>query len=182
MQVSVSTKTASIVDEVFTLFEVRGNHIRPGEVVSELEHALQAAEAARTSDAPAPLIAAALLHDIGHLLPHSPVKLLHEKTGADWLAQYFIPAVSEPVRLHVAAKRYLCATDRGYLDQLSPASRQSLAVQGGPLTLPEAAGFLQQPHARAALRLRWWDDRAKQPQRKVLGLEHYRILLISQLH
>ncbi len=171
----------SVVDEIFALYEERGSRALDGEAVSQLEHALQAAEAARSTNAPASLIAAALLHDIGHLLPHSPLNPMHEKAGADWLAQYFHLSVSELVRLHVTAKRYLCATDRGYLHQLSPASRQSLALQGGPLTMDEAQEFLQLPHARAALRLRWWDERAKTPQRKVLGLEHYRALLIGLL-
>jgi predicted HD phosphohydrolase len=170
-----------VVNEVFRLYHERGGDIRPGEAVSELEHALQTAEAARHAAAPAALIAAALLHDIGRLLPPSPVNAPHESCGADWLAQYFQIGVSEPVRLHVAAKRYLCATDRGYFNQLSAASRESLARQGGPMSLADAEAFVQLPYARAALRLRWWDERSRVPQRKVLGLEHYRVLLTSQL-
>ena len=139
-----------------------------GEGVSQQEHALQAAWQAEREGASPALIVAALLHDIGHLLHDLPediadqdVDTEHESLGSAWLSQYFGPEVSEPVRLHVAAKRYLCAAEPGYLDQLSAASQQSLALQGGPLDAAAAAAFRAAPGAEAAIRLRRWDDEAK---------------------
>jgi phosphonate degradation associated HDIG domain protein len=177
------------IAEILALFRERGSAAYFGEQVSELEHALQTAALAQAENAPAPLLAAALLHDLGHLLHQLPENCAalgldagHEKVGADWLAQYFLPSVSEPVRLHVAAKRYLCAAQPGYLEKLSPASQQSLALQGGPLNPIEAAEFQQLPHFRAALRLRCWDEAAKVPGLAVPELESYRALLVSLVY
>lgn len=102
-----------------------------GETISVRDHLLQSAELAARLDLPAPLIAAALLHDIGWAMasPHS-----HETAAADWLEPLFGPGVSEPVRWHVAAKRYLVARDHGYLTKLSPESSRTLVVQGGPMS------------------------------------------------
>ena len=132
---------------------------------------------------------AALLHDIGHLLHDLPEQVAdlgidshHESLGQAWLARYFGPEITAPVRLHVAAKRYLCATDPAYLGLLSPASIQSLALQGGPFTLAEAQEFEQRPFAREAVRLRRWDDLAKIPGMAVPGLDRYRAMIdASQL-
>jgi len=139
-----------------------------GEGVSQQEHALQAAWLAEREGASPALIVAALLHDIGHLLHDQPediadqdVDTEHESLGSAWLSQYFGPEVSEPVRLHVAAKRYLCAAEPGYLGELSAASQQSLALQGGPFDAAAAAAFRAAPGAEAAISLRRWDDEAK---------------------
>jgi phosphonate degradation associated HDIG domain protein len=174
----------TIVDEVFDLFERRGGTEYFGEAVSQAEHALQAAALAEEAGAPAALVVAALLHDIGHLLrgrsepgAEEGVDARHEVVGERWLARTFGEAVAGPVRLHVAAKRYLCAVDPDYLGQLSPASRQSLLLQGGPFSADEAAAFRRQPQHGAAVALRRWDDRAKEPGRVVPGLEHYRARL-----
>jgi phosphonate degradation associated HDIG domain protein len=151
-----------------------------GERVTQLEHALQCAALAEASGAGAALISAALLHDIGHLLhdvgPEAAERGLddrHEVLGGDWLAHWFGEDVAGPVRLHVDAKRYLTATDPGYLAMLSPASVRSLALQGGPFSGDAAAGFIARPHAAAAVRLRRWDEAAKIPGRPTPDLAHF---------
>jgi predicted HD phosphohydrolase len=105
----------------------------------------------------------------------------HEEIGAAWLERHFGLAVSSPVRLHVAAKRYLCAIDASYLESLSPASQLSLRLQGGPFTKGEARKFAGEPHVAAAIALRRWDDGAKVPGLAVPGLESYRSSLIRAL-
>ena len=169
------------VDEVCELFSSKGHAAYVGESVSQLEHALQAAYHAEQADADDHLITAALLHDIGHLLHKQPedaadhgIDTRHEQIGQAWLARYCGPEVTEPVRLHVSAKRYLCATEAEYLAQLSPASMQSLHLQGGPLSSDEVAEFQRHPHFRAAVTLRRWDDLAKVPGLEVPDLDHYR--------
>ena len=138
----------AIVDEIVQLFKAKGSDAYFGENVSQLEHALQAAHFAEAENAPSSLIVAALLHDVGHLLHDLPENIAdkgidtkHEELGEAWLAKYFAAEVYQPVRLHVAAKRYLCATDKSYLDTLSPASVQSLHLQGGPMTEAELDDF-----------------------------------------
>jgi [1-hydroxy-2-(trimethylamino)ethyl]phosphonate dioxygenase len=170
-----------ISDRISEIFEARGGAAYFGERVSQLEHALQAAYHANSDDAAGWLVVAALLHDIGHLLHAMPehaadlgIDARHEDLGHAWLAQYFGPEVTAPVRMHVDAKRYLCATNAEYLSRLSPASLQSLQLQGGPFSDAEARAFEQRPFARDAVRLRRWDDLAKVPGMRVPGLEHYR--------
>src|SRR5690349_24326992 len=121
----------------------------------------QAGALAEAAGAPAPLVAAALLHDVGHLRSETDAR--HGTGGARWLAQWFGPEVTEPVRLHVAAKRYLCAVEPGYAETLSPASVYTLGVQGGPMRGAELAEFAAGPYADDACRLRRWDDAAKDP-------------------
>jgi gamma-butyrobetaine dioxygenase len=101
----------------------------------------------------------------------------HSDAGADWLAQWFGEEVTEPVRLHVAAKRYLCAVEPGYLAALSPASAYTLEVQGGPMTTAERAEFEANPQAGVALRLRRWDDEAKDPAASPPAFGYYKSLL-----
>lgn len=139
-----------------------------GEPVTQTEHALQAAWAAEQEQASDSLVAAALLHDVGHLLhdlgedcADDGVDDRHEALGARWLASHFGPEVVEPVRLHVPAKRYLCAVDEAYRARLSPASIQSLRLQGGPFSKPEVDAFRAHPHFKQSLRLRGWDETAK---------------------
>ena len=142
---------------------------RYDEAVTELDHALQAAALARSDGAPDRLVAAALLHDVGHLVSDDNVALdddladdfHHEHVGARYLARWFGPEVTAPVALHVAAKRYLCAVEPGYLDGLSPSSTRSLALQGGPMSADEVEAFERRPHHDAAVQVRRWDDRAK---------------------
>jgi phosphonate degradation associated HDIG domain protein len=174
----------SIVDEVVELFARRGGEAYFGEPVSQLEHALQTAFQAEQEGAPDDLIAAALLHDVGHLLSKLPEDVAdrgvdgrHERIGAKWLSRHFPAPVTEPIRLHVAAKRYLCSVDGEYKRRLSAASIQSLALQGGPMSDDEVREFEASPYARESVRLRRWDDLAKIVGLKTSGLAQYRSLL-----
>jgi phosphonate degradation associated HDIG domain protein len=171
------------IDEIFILFARRGGDAYFGEPVSQLDHALQAALAAQRAGATSVLITAALLHDVGHLLHDLPEDCAddglddrHEELGARWLIRRFGPEVVEPIRLHVSAKRYLCAADPEYHAALSPASQQSLALQGGPFTAAELGQFKAGPFADAAIALRKWDDIAKIPglPTPAPALEHFR--------
>lgn len=153
-----------------------------GEEVTQLEHSLQAATLAQEAGASNALIAACLLHDVGHMLPHggrrkSDGNDLHELKGADYLDPWFPSEVVMPIRLHVPAKRYLCATVEGYYDTLSPISKHTLALQGGPFTAKTAKEFIELPNAPAAVKVRQWDDAAKVPSRETPPLEHFRPLL-----
>ena len=145
-----------------------------GEAVTIAAHQLQAAARARAAGAPAALVAAALLHDVGHLLDGATDQG-HGDDGARWLGQWFGEDVTEPVRLHVAAKRYLVAMEPGYL--LSPASVATLHRQGGPMDGATAIAFRRDPHAQAAVALRRWDDQAKDPAAAVPPLGRYHELL-----
>jgi [1-hydroxy-2-(trimethylamino)ethyl]phosphonate dioxygenase len=174
----------SVADEIFAVFQRRGPDAYFGESVSMTEHALQAAHFAHCSGAPPALVIAALLHDIGHLVEDVPddiadwaVDAHHEEIGARWLTRRFRPEVSEPVRLHVPAKRYLLATDARYFAKLSPASVITLKLQGGPMTAPEVAKFETERFHREAIRVRQWDDQGKIAGLKTPGLPDYRALL-----
>jgi phosphonate degradation associated HDIG domain protein len=169
------------IDFLMRLFKERGDAAYIGEPVSQKEHALQTAWAAEQAGANGTVIAAALLHDVGHLLHDLPEDCAdsgiddgHEDRGANWLVQHFGPGVTEPVRLHVSAKRYLCATDPNYLGLLSEASLRSLQLQGGPFTPHELTHFRNDPHADAAVALRRFDEQAKVPGLPTPDLEHFR--------
>lgn len=171
----------NVVDEICRLLAAQGHAAYVGEPVSQLEHALQTAHHAEQAGSGDALVVAALLHDVGHLLHKRPehaaddgIDTRHEQLGQAWLKRHCGPEVSEPVRLHVSAKRYLCATDPEYLAQLSPASMQSLRLQGGPFRRDEVSDFERNPHFRAAVTLRRWDDLAKVPGLEVPSLVHYR--------
>jgi [1-hydroxy-2-(trimethylamino)ethyl]phosphonate dioxygenase len=180
----------NVIDQIFQVFESRGDEAYFGEPVSQKQHALQAAYQAEQERAPQSLVVAALLHDVGHLIhgqgedvADRGIDARHEDAGEAWLARHFPEEVTEPVKLHVAAKRYLCRTDPEYFAQLSPASVQSLALQGGPFTDAEAREFEAHRYYREAVRLRRWDDRAKIQGLAVPDLEHYRpaIAAVAQL-
>lgn len=168
-------------DTIRTLFAQRGGSLYGGEAVTQWEHAAQAGLLAEHDRAPAPLVVAALLHDVGHLLHHLPddapdrgVDDVHERLGADWLSGRWPESVVAPVRLHVPAKRYLCAVEPDYLAGLSPASRTSLELQGGPFSPADASAFISLPFAADAVRLRRWDDAAKIANAPVPPIEHFR--------
>jgi [1-hydroxy-2-(trimethylamino)ethyl]phosphonate dioxygenase len=176
----------SVIDEVLALYAARGTAAYFGEAVSMTEHGLQAAHFAELAGERDAVIAAALLHDIGHLVASVPediaewtVDARHEATGARWLAERFGAEVAEPVRLHVRAKRYLCATDPTYFSQLSPASVLTLRLQGGPMSDDEIAGFEAEPGSHEALVVRRCDDRGKVAGLATRRLEDYSPLLRS---
>lgn len=156
-----------VMEQIRDAFAHRGDESY-GEGVSQLEHAIQCAAFAERDGASAALVAAAYLHDIGHLLHDLPqdvadsgVDTQHESTGSAWLSQFFGPDLTEPVRLHVAAKRYLSATEAGYFDLLSDASKLSLTLQGGPMTAVQVQAFSANPFFADAVRLRRWDEEGK---------------------
>jgi len=173
-------------DEVLELFAGRGGGAYFGESVSMLEHMLQAAHFAEQEGAPPHLILAALLHDVGHFLEHVPEDIAewhsdakHEELGGRWLAQRFGAEVSDPVRLHVPAKRYLCATESAYFAKLSPASVITLKLQGGPMSAAEVRDFEREPFFREAVRIRTWDDRGKVPDLPTRELGSYRAMIAA---
>jgi gamma-butyrobetaine dioxygenase len=170
----------NVVEVISHLFETGGNAAYFGEPVSQTEHALQTAHLAEAEGASDALVVAALLHDIGHLLHGLPESIAeqgidgkHEAGGSTWLAKHFGPDVCDPVRLHVAAKRYLCAVDKDYMASLSPASQKSLELQGGPFDVAGQQAFETERYFREALQLRRWDDRAKIPRLAVAPISHY---------
>lgn len=176
---------AASVDEVLALLDAWGRE-RYDEEVTQLDHALQTAAHARAEGADPALVAAALLHDVGHLLVlraggaadgDVEADLAHEARGARWLAPLFPAAVTGPIALHVAAKRYRCAVDPAYHGSLSAGSVRSLVRQGGPMDPDERARFERNPAHLDAVRLRAWDDAGKDLQVTVPELASYRPLL-----
>ncbi|WP_405988810.1 TauD/TfdA family dioxygenase [Streptomyces sp. NBC_00986] len=179
---------AEFVDELAELFAGEGASAYLGEEVTMAQHMLQAAARAEEAGAPDALIAAALLHDLGHF--HGPVsgeELMegtdnrHNHTGADRLAEWFGPEVTEPIRLHVAAKRYLCAVEPGYFGRLSEASVYTLEVQGGPMYPAEVAVYEANPYAADGVAVRRWDDEGKDPEAPTPDFAHFRPLLTALL-
>lgn len=170
----------TISDEIRDIYASRATGRYGLSTVSQLQHGLQAAALAERNGEPAHMIVAALVHDIGHMvhdLGDDPARAgiddLHEERGAQWLGLRFGPEVVEAVRLHVSAKRYLCAVDPGYFGRLSEDSVRSLALQGGPMTADEVAEFEKLPFADAAVRLRRLDEAAKDPSASTPGLDHF---------
>ena len=170
------------LDGLFRLLTEEGGARYCNEAVSQLEHALQCASLAEENQASDSLIVAALLHDIGHLsggdegLAARGKDAGHEIAGAALLSRFFGPEVTEPVRLHVAAKRYLCATEARYGARLSRGSVTSLKVQGGLLSAAEIERFAKKTFFESAVALRRWDDAAKAPGARTPGLKSYQAL------
>lgn len=168
-------------DVLTALFDGEGGQEYLGEKVSMAQHMLQTGRAARDGGAPTALVVAAVLHDVGHFSGAISGRELmsgndnhHDDVAARWLATWFGPEVTEPVRLHVAAKRYLCATEPAYYDRLSDASKFTMSVQGGSMSPEEVAGFAAEPFAAAACRLRRFDDLGKDPNAPVVTLADFR--------
>ena len=180
---------SDILERLSHLFALHGATSYEGnrrESVSALNHALQCAQLAEDARAEAPLVVAALLHDVGHFVAiddigdKDDIDDVHELRGVAVLVRDFPPAVIEPIRLHVAAKRYLTAVEPTYLRGLSPASVHSLAQQGGPFRGAEIARFEALPFAEHAVRLRRWDDLAKRPDWRTPSLAYY-LALVDQV-
>ena len=168
------------LDEIRGLFVQYGHIAYAGEPVTQLQHALQSGALAQEAGADEALVAAAFLHDLGHLLNlqgETPTE-----RGIDDRHQYFVlpflrpvlpERVLEPIRLHVDAKRYLCAVDENYAARLSTDSVRSLALQGGVFDADTARAFIEKPFAREAVALRRWDDAAKFPGKRTPDLAHF---------
>jgi predicted HD phosphohydrolase len=171
------TMTDQPLETVLASFYSRGATTYGGETVTVTDHSLQTAGLADMAGKSESLIAACLLHDVGWLLSTGADG--HENRGSDFLSRYFGPAVSEPVRLHVTAKRYLCTVDPSYEATLSSASRRTLGSQGGLLHPDGVAAFTGESYAEDALALRRYDDTAKIPGAPTPTLESFAPLLVS---
>ena len=178
--------TTLTLDEIAGLLQRRGAAQYGLEAVSQLDHALQCAQLAEQAGETPATVVAALLHDLGHLLAAERLQVaepdhrrddLHQYIALPFLRPLFGEDVLAPIRLHVDAKRYLCQAEPGYFETLSPASVNSLALQGGPYNEQEARAFLHQPFAGEAVRLRRYDDQAKVAGQPTPGLAHYLPLL-----
>ena len=170
----------NIVDFIGDIFARRGAESYLGERVTMSQHMLQAALLAEQSGAAEPVIVSALLHDIGHYTNEFPedalekgTNNLHEEAGARVLAPFFPAEVTDPILHHVAAKRYLCATDPAYFGKLSEASVHTLNLQGGPMDADEVAAFSKEPNLDAILQVRIWDDQGKDPAIETPPFAHY---------
>lgn len=158
----------SSLDEIESLFASRGGD-HYGEGVSQTEHALQCASLAQADGAPASLVVAALLHDVGHLfeatdLAQDGIDDRHQVFGAEALSGLFGEAVRQPIALHIAAKRYLCCVEPAYFGALSAASKHTLTLQGGPFDAAQAKAFEALPYWREAVALRRFDDLGKRAE------------------
>ena len=181
-------QSEDVVESIIRMFEIGRRRRYSLDKMSHTEHAMQAALVAEGQGAPQSLVVAALVHDIGHFLEPWPRDIAalgtnprHEALGSSWLERGFGPEVTEPVRLHVAAKRYLCAVDERYLDTLSPSSLRSLELQGGPMGREEARRFEKEPYFEESLSLRRIDEAARQPGVALPDIQEFRGLLDSML-
>jgi phosphonate degradation associated HDIG domain protein len=171
---------ALTMEDIVGLFAAKGARIYTGEPVTQLEHALQTATLAQNAGADAALITAALLHDLGHMLndqggtpTERGIDDVHQYAALPFLRPLFGDDVLEPIRLHVDAKRYLCAKRPGYYAALSADSKRSLALQGGIYSPAGADAFVARAGATRAVELRLWDDAAKTAGMKTPPLVHF---------
>ena len=178
----------NIIDFILDLFARRGTEEYMGEPVSMAQHMEQTAACAVADDSSDKLVIAALLHDIGHFVGDFPIDALengvdnlHEEAGAKFLERFYPASVTEPIRLHVAAKKYLCAVDEEYFSRLSDASVQSLQVQGGPMTQVEIKAFESSPYHQSAVQVRRYDDDGKVAGLDIKTVSSYRDRLQSLL-
>jgi phosphonate degradation associated HDIG domain protein len=173
------------ISDISELFATQGSKQYGGEPINQLEHALQCAHLAEQAGASPELVSACLLHDLGHMLSgQAPEQALekddvHQYKVVPFLRGVFSNAVIGPIRLHVDAKRYLCATDPAYWASLSAASKRTLELQGGPFSADQAAAFIEQDYAPDAVELRLWDDQAKVPGAPTPDWAHFLEVLES---
>ena len=168
------------IETIINLFDQKGSQMYGGEAVTQLEHALQCATLACEAGKSNELITACLLHDVGHLIhdlgnhpTNEGLNDFHEHRALPVLRDLFEPAVTEPIRLHVAAKRYLCAISPDYWEKLSNESKRSLELQGGIFSWEAASRFIRQPCAKQAVQLRMYDDQAKVSKKPTASLSHF---------
>ncbi len=180
---TILSSTDDITQRIFFAFRERGDR-HYGENVTELQHALQTAEFAQQAGESDEIVLACLLHDYGHLLhdlgeqiAEFGIDARHEELGATLLAPHFPQTILEPIRQHVAAKRYLCLKDPDYARGLSASSQRSLNLQGGPMSADEAARFEANPHFHACLIVRIYDDKGKVRDMPTRSLESYESLI-----
>ena len=174
------THAEALAAEIREILEIRAEGRYGLCAVSQKQHALQAAWLAERDGHSSAMVTAALLHDVGHMihdLGEHPAQAglddRHEELGQAWLSRHFSAEVSEPVRMHVTAKRYLCATEADYSTKLSADSVRSLELQGGPMSSDEVAEFSRSPHAMAAIQLRRYDEMAKVADLDTPGVIHF---------
>lgn len=184
------SRAEMVADDIVNLFEKYGAEAYDGEPVSQTSHMIQCAMLAMENISDLPIIIGALLHDIGHLLKHEqPTEAMgdfgvvnHEGIGAAYLrGKGFSERVCAMVEQHVAAKRYLVTTDKKYGANLSPASRQTLHWQGGPMTIDEAAAFEKHPFFTDIIKVRRWDEEAKKAQAALFPIAYFRRLIWDHL-
>ncbi len=176
-----------VVDEIITLLQSGANKDYIGEDISQLEHALQCAQLAKNANADEERIVAALLHDLGHLVNENEATSMngygtthHEKIGAQYvLARGFSSKIAELIKGHVDAKRYLTYADQQYYEKLSDASKETLKLQGGPMSAQEAHAFEQDPLFEQKIMMRSWDEQAKVVDWIVLPLASYKEMLLN---
>jgi phosphonate degradation associated HDIG domain protein len=174
------TMSTDILAEIAQRLDINGRHQYGLSDINQIQHGLQAAALAEKAGDPPALIAAALMHDIGHMLhtlgenpAEEGIDDQHEDVGHAFLVAHFGPEVTEPVRLHVAAKRYLCGKEADYFAKLSKDSVLSLSLQGGPMSPEEITEFERLPHWQEAVRLRRYDEGAKVKGLQTPPLAHF---------
>ena len=184
----ISNKQELALADLTSIYAGRANGLYGLTLVNQLAHAVQSAYHARAAGLLDSVVVAALLHDIGHMvhsLGEHPAALgiddHHEKIGANWLERYFGSDVTEPIRLHVAAKRYLCTVETDYFSKLSKDSVESLALQGGPMSDAEVVAFQLSPYWKDAVALRRIDELAKDPQGPNPQFEEFTGQLLSSM-
>lgn len=186
-------RSADIIDHIFVILQRYGSQTAGGRV-SLLDHVLQTAAIAEGDGAPAALIAAAVLHEYGHVAPDlqagrsqpgtngqhaAPLPGSPEEAGAHFLARYFVPAVTEPIRLHDAARRYLWTVTPAYFDTIASAAPRHLHQPGSLFSDAEVRAFEASPHFAAAIRLRQYDGRAWTPGAPTQALGYFRTYLVQ---
>ncbi|WP_108814669.1 (R)-1-hydroxy-2-trimethylaminoethylphosphonate oxygenase [Loktanella sp. Alg231-35] len=187
-----SLNQQTIVDFIGSIFDRRGDEEYLGEPVNMGQHMLQGATLAEQSGQPEEIIVGALLHDIGHFTSEFGTFTMddthdrhHEDAGAEVLERFFPSVITDCVRYHVAAKRYLCATRPAYFRQLSEASVHSLNLQGGPMSADEVAAFEKNPNLDQIIAVRYLDDAGKRPDMVTPDFWHFAAMvqrMVDQHH